>query len=164
MDDSFDRLEQKVEEAAARVQQLRRDNERLSGEAESARADLEEAGVRIAALQAEQEAAAERAAASEGLRAELEQFRNRIAELEEATAGAPGESEPGSSQLEGELKTAREALARAEARVSELEAAAAEASDDGALGKLRQTVSRLRDERKEIKKRVKKLVGALDSL
>jgi chromosome segregation ATPase len=164
MDDSFDRLEQKVKEAAARVKQLKRDNERLSGEAESARADLEKASARIAALEGEQGAAAESAAESEGLRAELAQSKDRIAELEEATTADPGGADSELSELKSELETAREALSTAEARVSELAAGAAEPSDAGELEELEQTVSRLREERKEIKKRVKKLVGALDSL
>ena len=164
MDDSFDRLEQKVKEAVARVQALKRDNERLSAEAESARADLKKASVRVAALEGEQGAAAESVAEIDGLRAELAQSRNRIAELEGATAADPGDTQSESSELESELETTREALSAAEARVAELESGAAEASDAGELQELEQTVARLRDERKEIKKRVKKLVGALDSL
>ena len=164
MDDSFDRLEQKVKEAVARVQALKRDNERLSAEGESARADLEKASVRVAALEGEQGAAAESAAEIDELRAELTQSRNRIAELEEATVADPGDTQSESSELESELETTRVALSAAEARVAELESGAAEASDAGELQELEQTVARLRDERKEIKKRVKKLVGALDSL
>ena len=147
MDDSFDRLEQKVRDAAERIRQLRGDKERLSGEAEIARADLDEAKARIAALEGEQKAATEREAESEDLRAELEQARNRIAELEESPPVA-ADDDAGDD----------------EARVTELEAGGAESFEDGVVEELKQTVSRLRDERREIKKRVEKLVKVLDSL
>ncbi len=170
MDDSFDRLEQKVKEAAARVRELKGENERLSGKAERALADLGEANARVAALEDGQKAAAESASGAEGLQAELEQARERIAELEEsADAADPGGADLADAkaelkELKKELRTTREALSAAEARATELEGVQAESLEEGEVEELRQTVSRLRDERKEIKARVKKLVGALDSL
>lgn len=95
MDDSFELLEEKVRRAADVVRKLRRDNRGLEEEAAKARARLQEAEKRLAALEkqatapagADPEVVKALEADLKSLRAEREEVRKRIGKLVEILDG-----------------------------------------------------------------------------
>jgi predicted RNase H-like nuclease (RuvC/YqgF family) len=94
MDDGFALLEEKVHKAADLVTRLRKENKLLSEAGDKAKAALQEAEKRLAALQKEKAASAEQSQAADALKKEVEQLkhertevRNRIGKLVELLEG-----------------------------------------------------------------------------
>ena len=94
MEDSFALLEEKVVKAADLVKKLRKENRTLGEEASRAKAAMQEAEKKIAALQKEIAASSEHGEKVDGLEKQLDdltrergEVRNRIAKLVELLEG-----------------------------------------------------------------------------